>query len=466
VKTIAVLNADLVQSPLATPSRLAREMNGVPILAQTVSRVLKIHSVEGVYVLCPTDQRDRCARILTGMNVTVCQHDAGPPPWATLVRTARKWSLDAWRGGIGGATCFDEYTDARLIAGLLETTSADAVLSLPPAAMLFDPALGEKIIAHRKKISDEAKMSFVQAPPGLTAILLDSDVVGELAEKRLPVGTIFGYKPQAPQKDMIFEPCCCPTPADLRFATGRLIADTDRAVERISRILSSGCSADAETMGRHLIERDERGSEPFPYEVEIELTTDDPYPANLLRPRGKKVPPRGPIPVDCICKVADELAERDDALCVLAGFGDPLRHPQLPAILDALRPAPGGGVYGLAVVTAGVDLTDNVINLLISHRVDVVSVTLDAWTPETYQALQSPGGETSARLDVVLEKLDRLASLRADRRSVAPLVVPTFCKSRENLHEMDAFMMVGCNDWGSCRSPGLIIMVIESPIEV
>jgi len=44
------------------------------------------------------------------------------------VQTARKWSLDGWRGGIGGTTHFDEFTDARVISGLLRSERADLVL--------------------------------------------------------------------------------------------------------------------------------------------------------------------------------------------------------------------------------------------------------------------------------------------------------------------------------------------------
>jgi Iron-sulfur cluster-binding domain/Radical SAM superfamily len=455
VKVIATLNANLAQTPIGTRSRLADELGGATVLARTVERVSQIPSVSGVYVFCPADQLSRCSAILTGTGATTCQHSAGPPPWSNLVRAARKWSLDGWRGGIGGATSFDEYTDVRLIAGLLETTDADAVLSIPPGAVLFDPALGEKIIDHRREIGDEAKMSFIQGPPGLTAVLLDADVIKELADKSLPIGAIFGYKPESPQKDMIFEPCCCPTSADVRFATGRLVADSDRAVARIQRMLKSDPDPDrdpninlsAEAIGRRLIEEDERGREPFPCEVEIELTADDPYPSNVLRPRWPRVSGRGrgrgPMSVDCIRKIAAELSARDDVLCVLGGFGDPLRHSQLPAILEALRPTEPsgscGGVFGLAVRTSAVDLTTDVIDLLIDHRVDILNVTLDAWTSETYQAMQSPDGEVAASLEAVRESLDRLAATKADRQSVSPLVVPEFCKSRDNIHEMDEF---------------------------
>jgi hypothetical protein len=268
---------------------------------------------------------------------------------------------------------------------------------------------------------------------------LDSEIVKELADKSLPIGAIFGYKPEAPQKDLIFEPCCCPTSADIRFAAGRLIADTDRAVDRIRRLLSADSFAGAEAIGRSLIDEDERGTESTPIEVEVELTTDDPYPLAVLRPRGASIPTRGPMSIACLRRLATELASRDDALCVLGGFGDPLRHPQLPAVFDALRPIDQDGVYGLAVRTSAVDLTDEIIDGLISHGVDVLNVPLDAWTPALYGALQTPGDQEAANLDAVLDNLTRLATAKAERQSVTPLVVPEFCKSRDNLHEMDDF---------------------------
>jgi len=100
-------------------------------------------------------------------------------------------------------------------------------------------------------------------------------------------------------------------------------------------------------------------------------------------------------------------------------------------VLDALRPTEMSGmsIYGLAVRTTGVDLTDAAIDALITHRVDVLDVLLDAWTPELYAQLQSPGtSHERADMDAVLRSLDRLADARQRRGSVYPLVVPEFTK--------------------------------------
>ena len=92
------------------------------------------------------------------------------------------------------------------------------------------------------------------------------------------------------------------------------------------------------------LDRQERTNvEAIPREVEIELTTDDPYPNSCLRPRGSRVERRGPIDIELVRRVAEELAAYDDSLIVLGGFGDPLRHPEFPSALRAIRAAGEGG---------------------------------------------------------------------------------------------------------------------------
>ena len=88
-------------------------------------------------------------------------------------------------------------------------------------------------------------MSFTQAPPGLAGLLLAAPLVHELAREGIPVGWIFSYKPDAPQKDLIFLTCCFEVPVDVRYATGRLMADTDRAVRHASGRWTVGAAASA-----------------------------------------------------------------------------------------------------------------------------------------------------------------------------------------------------------------------------
>ena len=441
MKLIATIQADLRVTPLGTRSRLADELVGIPVLRRTIERVRRIQGIDSIHLLCPVDNLDRCSGLVEGLSVRVHPYDAPPAPWASLVRAARKWSLDGWRGGIGGTTCFDEFTDARLLHGLMLETKADAVFSVPPSAVILDAALAEAMIERFTSIREDTRLMFAQTPPGLTGLVLDASLVGELAEKNIPVGWVFSYKPDTPLKDLIFQPCCFEIPPEARYAAGRMLADTERSMERLTALLRAHEDPDLATAGRWLIEEERTTTERLPREVEIELTTDDPYPDTLLRPRGSRVERRGPVDLGIIGAIAMELAAYDDSLIVLGGFGDPLRHPRFADVLAAIRTAgrETGGVYGLAVRTNAVDLSDSTIEALIAHEVEVLEVTLDAWTPELYGRLQSPSDPAAADLDTVLARLDRLAELRQQRQGARPIVVPHLTKMLENVQEMDDF---------------------------
>jgi hypothetical protein len=297
------------------------------------------------------------------------------------------------------------------------------------------------MIEHHEGTDDDVRLTFTQAPPGLAGILLDASSIRELAEKSIPIGWIFNYKPDTPQKDLTFQSCCCDIPAALRHAAGRLVADTDRACERLTALLHEHDTPDLVTIGRWLTNHEKTTEEPMPRELEIELTTDDPYPNTLLRPRGSRVEARGPIDLALVERAVTELIRYDDALVVLGGFGDPLRHPRFASILETIRSVmcDGHGLYGLAVRTSGVDLNDETIEAMISYKVDVLEVTLDAWSAELFGRLQSPDHPHAADLTAVIERLDRLAQTRQRHGTVEPIVVPAMTKARDNVHELDDF---------------------------
>ncbi len=438
MQMIAAMQVNLETTPLGTRSRLADELRGVPILRRTVDRVCRVEGLTAVYVLTPPQQADRCKAILSGTRAVVQPVSADPPPWAALIRASRKWSLDGWRGGVGGSTVFDEYADCRVLDGLLQHIQADAVLCLPPAAPLFDVKLATDMIAHRAANREEARLTFTQAVPGLAGIVLDAGLIREFAAASIPIGWAFSYKPDDPRRDLIFQPACMEIPAPLRFGMGRLIADTDRAERSLRMLLEAAESPDLTTIGQWLVDRDETGVEDFPQEVELELTTDDAYPDGLLRPRGERVGRRGSMSDSVVRRVAEELCAHDDALCVLGGFGDPLRHPSLSRALEILRPSSGGGVFGLCVRTAAADLTPELADALIAHGVDVLCVLLDAWTPPLYAMLQGLRDGADA-LETVRGRIDRFIQTQRERTSPRPIIVPEMVKAKENVHELDEF---------------------------
>jgi len=440
MKIIGVIQIDLQVSPLGTKSRLADEILGSSVLRRTVQRVLQAESWNQLILLAPVNQKSKCESMVSDLPVRVQPFDAKSPTWCQLVQTARKWSLDGWRGGLGGSTYFDEFIDAGLVSGLLKTESAQAVFFMPPAAPVLDPGLIDAMINHHREMQNESKLTFTSAPPGVAGIILDHQVIQDLAEKNIPVGWLLSYKPDNPQKDLFFQPCLHEIPLDLRYATGRLMADTKRSFDRVTALLQDHPDPGAALIGRWLLKHEIDTVEPFPREIEIELTTDDPFPEALLRPRGKRITPRGPMEVKLVEQIIEQASAYDDTLIVLGGHGDPLRHPSLPRLLKRIREVGGDHVpYGLALRTAGVDLTDALTEAIVAAGVDVVEVTLDAWSPDLYAKLQSPNDPSLANLGWVLDRLETLTAVRNRHQTIKPIMVPAFTKSLENVHELDAF---------------------------
>jgi spiro-SPASM protein len=431
MEVVGVIVADLNTSPLGTRSRQGDDLRGRTVLTRTVQRVRQAERLEHVFVVCPRDQADGCGPLLGDSSVSLVPSDAGPPRFRPLIRVARKWSLDGWRGGMGGAYCLDEYAHCAEWASVAKQVGADAVWTCPGAAPLVDPALIDAMIAHHEAHADQMLLTFAPAPPGLVGSVFRTNLLEDVSQQQAPPGFILAYKPDAPQMDLAFKECCLPTPEAVRHASGRLIADTRRAFETLDDLLAAHPEPDAETVGRWLIERAEKHVPPLPREVEIELTTDDQLPDTVLRPRGQCVPNRGPIDPSAVAAIAKELAAYDDSLVVLGGFGEPLLHPQFDEIVAALRSA---GMYGVAVRTNGLALNDEAIASLVKHRVDVVALLLDAWTDDLYRKLHD-GHELSA----VTAAIDKLEKARSQAKQVEPAVLPHLTKTTNNVDEMDDF---------------------------
>ena len=433
MKCIATIPVDLKETPLGTASRFAQEIAGQSVLARTITQVAAARRLDGVFVICPADQEAQCGQLLTGLPAELRIHSAGRPPYGPLVRAARKWSLDSWRGGIGGAGVVDEYVHTAVLGALGAQERADVVVAIPGPCPLIDPALIDILIEHYRGVSDESRLAFMQTPPGLAPTVFQTALLAEMATQPVPPGFSMSYRPDQPEVDLAFRKCARTPPQALRHASGRLIADTARAVETIREYLEGNPYGGAEHVGNWLIERRPRHLPPLPREVEIELTTEDPRAGRsdiLLRPTLPADRRRGPIDPAIVRRLAAELAAWDDSLVVLGGFGDPLLHPQFAQILGDLRRA---GVYGVAVRTTGLALDDAAIAALMEHRVDLVTVLLDAWSPSLYRRLH--GGE----LQPLVDAIERLEKTRLEQRRPQPLVCPEMIKSVHTLDEIEPF---------------------------
>lgn len=436
MKCIAAVDVDLDRSPIGTDSRAATELRGTPVLTRTVTRLAHAKRIEHLFVLSPPEQVEACRRLVPAdlaNRVTVRANRVTGVPYRSLVRAARKWSLDGWRGGLGGTCSMDEYTRTDELALLARDESADAVLCASASSPLIDPELADEMILHADQTENEAKITFAQAPPGLVGTVYRRNLLFEMGEQHIPPGFVLSYKPDAPQMDLAFKSCCYTASESVRHAHGRLITDTDRSFQTASDFLATGQPVNAETIGRWLIERADAHVHALPREIEIELTTDDQLLETKLRPRGiaAGISARGPIDLKLIESIAGEMAAFDDSLVVLGGFGEPLLHPRFADVLRILRDA---NIYGIAVRTNGLALDDAAIDAIIEQEVDVVSVTIDAWTAELYRAVQG-----ADRLDEVKANLKTLDARRNERKTAVPLVVPEMVKSVDTVSELDPF---------------------------
>ena len=169
MKITGVIAVDMERSPIGTRSRLADDLLGRPVLRRTVERVARTETLADLYVLCPANQAAKVRPLLEGLDVKLETHDVGPAPYHALVRASRVWGLSGWRGGVGSLCVFDEDFHAPLLDALAKRTGADALVSIPAAAPVIDAEMLDAMTRHHQENHEAARLTFVQALPGLAA---------------------------------------------------------------------------------------------------------------------------------------------------------------------------------------------------------------------------------------------------------------------------------------------------------
>jgi spiro-SPASM protein len=440
LKAIALLDVDLEQTPIGTRSRLADDLCGEVVLHRTVNRLQSVKRFCAIVVACPKEQQATVEALLAGTSSQCFSRDASLPNYRNLIRSARKWSLDAWRGGLGGSSGLDDYLDVRILLGALDRFEADTVAFVPPGSALIDPVFVDAMLDHTEANENTVRLTFAQTPPGLSPVVMQRPLCEQLVQGNAPVGWAIAYKPDDPAIDLAFKPACFIASQALRHASGRLTADTLRSFRDMERIIQSGADSSADAAANWLLNNERQRFDDLPREVEIELTIDSPIQPRL-RPGPTHLPKREPIDSELVEKLAREMSAYDDSLITLAGYGDPLLHPRFGSVVAGIKNA---NVYGLAIRTTGQTLSDDHISTLIENNIDVIEFTLDAWTPEAFGKCNVGG-----KLQNATDAIERLIQARRDAQQATPIIVPSMIKSRLNIGEMDPFFdgwirKVGC----------------------
>jgi spiro-SPASM protein len=436
MRTVGAVFADFVEAPTGGPSQLLTELAGQTILQRTLRRLARVENLDARCLVVRERDHDVAQQAVADADLSetieVFPSDTGIRTRRTLLQTARKWSLESWRGNLLGATWFDEYVEPREAAVVLKYYSADAVLCVDGHQPVLDPQIAASMIRHLRDNEHLAQHCFTQAPPGVAGVILCEAALKNLIELNIPYGLLLAYRPELAQLDPITFPACHHVPTEVAHVAARLTGDTRRSREQLDAALRElGDQADAGEILQWLSQPGRGRAGDLPVEVELELSTDDPLPDTRLRPRGSRVPQRRLTDLDAVARLAAQLACYDDRLVVVGGHGDPLLHPRFAEVCRLLR---AGGVYGLAVVTPLVELSDHAFDALFANAVDIVEVQIDAHSAATYEHVHGRDAITQA-----LSNIERIEIRRREQGIPQPIVLCSFTRHSATIEETEPF---------------------------
>ena len=171
----------------------------------------------------------------------------------------------------------------------------------------------------------------------------------------------------------------------------------------------------------------------FPYMITLEVTNDCLLDC-IMCPRSHRTDGPGYMTLELFQQVIEECARHKSMIeLVFTGMGEPLLHPQ---ILDMFKRAKNAGIPTVRVVTTALLLTkDKVDTILDGPGLDQISVSLDAFTPETYQKVK--GGP---HFHKVLKNLEYFLDQRDKRRCWKPFVNLHILNMKETASDINSFV--------------------------
>ncbi|MBI4574729.1 MAG: hypothetical protein HY722_00530 [Planctomycetes bacterium] len=424
MKIAGVLVADLGLGALGLASRLLEDLAGRPVLRRSAEAMLRSRRLDAAYVACRRGEADRVRQVLDGLPVEVLEVGE-PPPVRERLRRGRRWAAASWRGGLAGSTAYDEEAHPGALRAALERAGAGAVARFPSAGPYVDSAMVDGLLEEFAGLKEPIAF-FPPAAPGLAAEVYGRELVEALDRTRLTPASVLRLDLDRPDQDPERLGMVPQLATEVMAVNVRLTCDSARGLalcREVARTLGEGSfGTPAADLARLLEGRPELRAGEVPRELSVEPTTREAPGAS-----GEDLDPEG---FEAMVRGATALT--DDLLVSLEGRGDPLAAPLLAGLVARARAA---GAWGVHVATHGAWLGEESSAALVEAGLDVLSVRLDASTPETYRAVH---GE---------DRYDRvLANLHGFARSAGgggPFLVPVFTKRRDNLHELAGFF----EDW-------------------
>lgn len=437
---IALIVCNLDKTPLGVPARLSDQLHGQNILQHTLTRVDRITGLDRIVIVHPDNQNPQpllgdsqmrtpvSCFAATGMDEPKDKH------WAS----ARKWALTCWRGGLGSATAYDELLPAGPLSQAMQAHDADTALLVRAEWCFFDTELAQAQLDRHLEEPEAYKLAFTQAPPGLSAVVCNKDVLSQFAQHHAGFGKALGYNPRHPHVDPIGREVNIAVPASVRDTFRRFIYDMPRSAEHMQAIADllgdELDTADAAAITRTSKQVDAANPDGpwqrLPQQVTLELTPRREV-AGPITPQHYVQFDRQDMDVDLAKRIVAQLGETGDIVLTLGGLGDALLHPHWQEIVTAAHDA---GVLGICIET---DLLcdEQTLDAILALPVDVLSIRLNADRSATYHQVM---GED--RFGQVARNLQYLFDARKERDATGlPWIVPRLIKTEDTLGDLESF---------------------------
>lgn len=419
MKTIALLS--LLAEP-SLPGPLRRTFRGEPVLAWTLRRLARVEGLPQSTILAWDDQLSSLQHVDAAIQSCGPRRNVGR---LESIAAAQRWS-DGWRGGLLQSAPFDVGFAAKPAQQALIEAAADGCLIVGASDGLVDPAILRSVIDAASNGTRE--FYFSAAAPGLGGVLVKRSLIDRMAHDGAHPGRLLHYLPEAPVVDPLISDACVAVPLPVCRTTRRFTLDSERQIRSIEQatlpLNGTLMSSEAETLVQRVAALPVDAV--FPREVTIELTT-----RRATRPTYTAAShlsiDRADMSAEGFAAIVEQLQAVDDVRITLGGVGDPLLHPQIAELLPMLRE-----LHAVHVETDLVGISEVVLRSLVDARVDVVSVSLPAATPATYQRIM--GVDAMAG---VLENIRKLLLLRQSADGGVPVIAPRFVKLVENFAEME-----------------------------
>lgn len=445
-RVAALLSIEPDRGGLGTPRALDSTFAGKPILQRTLERLATSTSIDEIVLLVPDDFDVEVLLDRQTIRQPVVVERVGASPFGARQEAAiaaRLWSDTSWRGGIAEACIFDEIVDPAIAWPVVERRGIDLCVLCGPDWPLVDVSRHtgvDALVEAARRSGRKDLLGALPAPPGISSAVLSAELLQALAER--DTTTMLGARLAGSGG---VDACAASMPVDerLRRSTVRATFDTPRYKLRLRRAVEP-LVVDLDPTPESLAVV---GLEPAqcvgaiehqwlqlptytPPHLMLELCTGR-FASGLCSPHRFGTIQRPPMSLRLAERILSQVTAARDTVLTLGGVGDPLRHPDVAAII---RFAKRAGVRGVHVRTELI-CSAELLEAIVAAGVDVVSVDLHATTPETYR--RTMGG---AEFSVVLRNIELLRA--CSRRAGAlrlPWIVPRMQSRPETRGEVEHF---------------------------